>query len=156
MDDMRLEEISRAYRSQLGEAPPAVTDAAVTAFRAQVRQRAWTGARVVLVLAGAIGLLLELPVILGGAAHTSQDVAVLHTALSIGFLIAAWRPERYARGMVPVALAAAVLLVLPAASDTPAAVDNGVAELSHLPVLAGAAALALGGWMTPARRHRRA
>ena len=35
MDDMRLEEISRAYRSQLGEAPPAVTDAAVTAFRAR-------------------------------------------------------------------------------------------------------------------------
>ncbi len=156
MDDTRLEEISRAYRSQLGEAPPAVTDAAVTAFRARGRQHAWTGARIVLLLAGAIGLLLEVPVILGGSAHTSQDVAVLHTALSIGFLIAARRPERYARGMVPVAMAAAVLLVLPTASDTRTAVENGVAELSHLPVLAGAAALALGGWMAPARRHRRA
>lgn len=147
-----LTRIGAQYRSGLGEAPPAVTNAASHAFRRQVAARTWDVPRLMLVLAGVGGLLLDLPVLFGAAVHTHQDVAVLHLALAVGFLVCAWRPARYARGMIPVALAAAVLLVLPTAADRTVVITNGLAELSHMPVLIGAAALMFGGWRVPVRR----
>lgn len=155
-DDARLDEVGAAARRRLGTAPPAMTDAAVVAFAARHAHKVWDASRVMLVVAGIAGLAFDVPVLFGAAAHTSQDVAVLHTSLAVGFLVAAWRPRRYARGLAPVAVAAAVLLMVPTAGDTSVVAEGGVRELAHLPVLLGAAALLLGGWLRPAVRSRRA
>ncbi len=141
------------YLDGLGHAPPAVTAAAVSAYRQTVEPRAaWDIPRVALLLSGIAGVLLDVGVLLGTATHTSRDVAVLHVAMALGLLVAAWHPERYARGLAPVVAIAAVLLFLPA---TTGAVTSTAEELSHLPVIVGAAALLLGGWGRPHRRSRR-
>lgn len=150
------DEIGAAVRRRLGNAPPALTDAAVVAFATRHARTVWDATRVMLVISGIAGLAFDVPVLLGAAVHTSQDVAVLHTALAVGFLVAAWRPRRYARGLAPVAVAAAVLLMVPTANDTSVVVEGGLRELAHLPVLLGAAALLLGGWLVPRPRSRRA
>ncbi|MGI9016547.1 MAG: hypothetical protein ACR2HR_05475 [Euzebya sp.] len=151
-DDLERDAVQR-YRGRLGHAPPAITDSAVAAFRSQrAAHRAWTLARVLLVVAGIAGLVLDLPVVLGSATHTTQDVAVLHVALAAGLLVAAWRPDRYARGLAPVAVIAAALLVLPSATGVGAATISPLAEAGHLPVIAGAAALLLGPWGVLRRR----
>ena len=156
MDDHRLDELTTRYRASLGEAPPAVADLAMATFREQARARSFDLVRIALAVIGLAGLAIDLPVVLGSAAHTSQDVAVLHMALAVGFLVAAWSPERYARGLAPVALAAAVMLALPGVAEGTGAQRGPLAELAHLPVLAGAAVLAFGGWLLPSRaRHAR-
>lgn len=144
-----LERAARMYRQRLGEAPHGVTDAATHAFRdvhAREARTGWDPARVLVALAGLSGLLLDSVVLLGGTAHSRQDVAALHVALCIGFVIAAWRPQRYARGLAPVAAAAALLLLLPTLGDTSAVTESAAQELSHLPIVTGAAALLLARW----------
>lgn len=153
MHDDRIDQLGRDYRTQLGEAPPAVTASALATFRARHHQTAWSAARIMLAVSAVVGLAIDLPVLLGATAHTSKDIAVLHVALAIGFGVAAWRPARYARGLAPVAVAAAVLLMLPTATDSTTA--TSVSELSHLPVLAGAAGLLLGGWLSEGRTRTR-
>ena len=155
MDDEQLNQITAGYREALGEAPPAVADVAMSRFREQGRARGFDLVRGILLVVGLAGIAMDLPVVLGTSTHTGQDVAVLHIALAIGFLVAAWRPARYARGLAPVALAAAVMLAVPGLSDGGAtAVRGPLAELSHLPVLAGAVTLALGGWLGQPGRRR--
>ena len=155
MDDHRLDELTTRYRASLGEAPPAVADLAMATFREQARARSFDLVRIALAVIGLAGLAIDLPVVLGTSNHTGQDVAVLHIALAVGFLVAAWRPARYARGLAPVALAAAVMLAVPGLSDGGATAGRGpMAELSHLPVLAGAVTLALGGWLGQPGRRR--
>lgn len=128
-----------SLRQRLGAAPPAVTGQAVHAFWA-AQGPAWGPARVLLVVTALLALLIEVPVLLGSATHTGQDVAVLHVAMAVGFALAAWRPTRYAAALTPVAAAAAVLLALPVATTGSGRVD-GLGELAHLPLLVGAALL---------------
>jgi hypothetical protein len=143
------------YRRRLGHAPPDVTAAAAAAFRAQAQQPGWGPARVTLLLAGVAGVALDLPVLVGAAAHTSRDVAVLHLAMAVGLLVAAWRPARHAAGMAPLVAVAAVLLLLPGLAVAP---DGGgmAEELSHLPIVVGAASLLLVRHDHPGPRRRHA
>ena len=146
--DDDLQAAGSAYRASLGDAPPSVTEDAVREFRRAhaPRRRGVDVPRWAVGLAGVFGVLLDTAVLFGGLEHSRQDVAALHLALSIGFLIAAWRPTRYAGGLAPVAAAAAVLLFLPTATDSSVLTSGAVDELSHLPVVVGAAGLLLGRW----------
>lgn len=152
-----IDDAARSYRRRLGDAPPAVIDAAVSAFRASAEERGargrWDVARFALLLAGIAGAALNGAVLVGDLGHAGQDLVALHLAISTGFLVAAWRPARYATGMAPVAAAAAALLFLPTASDTTVFSQQIIGELAHLPILLGAAALLLGRWRPRALRR---
>lgn len=144
-----VDEAVARFRRTVGDAPPAVTDAAVSSFRARQQSRhaaGWETARMLLVLAGLAGVLLNGLALADGLGHAGQDLVAMKIAVSIGFLLAAYRPDKYARGMAPVAAAAAALLFLPTFGDTTLIAEQAIAEAAHLPIVAGAAGLLLGRW----------
>lgn len=153
---------------------PDATRAAVAAFE-QARGRAPAPrvgigagqlgfARGLLVAAGMAGVLVSLAALIGTgwaaplSSHLGRDLAGLQGALAAGFLLAAWRPARYGRALLPVAAAAALLTVLPGAADATRAAASLLVEAAHLPLLAGAAGLLLvadgTGGLAPRRSQR--
>ena len=152
---------------------PDITAAAVAAFRRDAHATAGRGrvgaapreaaplhgrrgrptqigvARGLLVAAGMAGVLVALAALIGTgwavplADHLGRDLAGLQGALAVGFLLAAWRPARYGRGLLPVAAIAALVTILPGAADASRAAASLVVEAAHLPLLAGATGLLL-------------
>lgn len=130
---------------------PDVMSAAIAAFRRRAarpvnRQR--EVARVLLSLAGLLGIALSAVTLLGLAStaavagHLGQDLSGLQAAIALGFLLAAWQPERYGRGLLPVA-AAAVFVLLPSAAHAASGAAELLAEAAHLPLLLGFVGLLL-------------
>ncbi|HVM18924.1 MAG TPA: zf-HC2 domain-containing protein [Egibacteraceae bacterium] len=114
-----------------------------SAARGERRQR--HVARILLAAAGALGLVLAAATALGmfgpAASHSVRDLIAFEAALSAGFLLAAWRPERYLRGLVPVAVVAAVLTVSGSTTALAGSAARALDEASHIPVLLGALGL---------------
>lgn len=105
-------------------------------------------ARAVLALAGVVGMMLAAmaafaPATFGAGAHFGRDLVAFEAALSGGFLLAAWRPQRYSGSLLPVAGIAGVLTLLLTAGDLTTASVDLLAEASHVPVLFGLAGLFL-------------
>lgn len=132
---------------------PDVAGAAIAAFdalrAAAPRQRQHTLARALLGLAGVAAVVLA---VLGltdafgtlsiAGSHIGRELYAFEAALGVGFLVAAWRPARYAASLVPVTAVVILVAVLPSAADLGARA-NQLAEASHLPVLLGLGALLL-------------
>jgi predicted anti-sigma-YlaC factor YlaD len=105
-------------------------------------------ARGVLALAGVLGILLAataafMPAPFGAGAHFGRDLVTFEAALSCGFLLAAWQPQRYGSSLLPVAGIAGVGTLLLSAGDLTTASVGLLAEASHVPVLFGLAGLFL-------------
>jgi predicted anti-sigma-YlaC factor YlaD len=130
---------------------PDVAAAALRAFQVEHRPRSLRGyARWVLGLAGVAGLVLAavgLAASPGGALepglHLGHDVYSFETALALGFLLTAFHPDRYARGLLPVTATAVLLTVLPSVALVAGDHRDLLQELSHVPMLFGLAGLLL-------------
>lgn len=95
---------AREQRAALVAATPTPPDLSARIARAAIRQvragdapRRW---RVALAVVAALHLLIALPSLLGASGHTMAELRSWDIALSIGFLMTAWRPAR-AWGMLP-------------------------------------------------------
>jgi predicted anti-sigma-YlaC factor YlaD len=114
-----------------------------TAVAVGPRLRGW---RAALVVAGVASIAVALiqavglgPV--GDHGHGARDLAAFDAALGAAFLLAAWRPARFAPGLAPLAGILAVLLVVVVSVDVAAGRVSAAAEMLHLPTLVGAVAL---------------
>jgi predicted anti-sigma-YlaC factor YlaD len=127
---------------------PDVAAAAVHAF--QAKQRPLAGyARGALGLAGVTGLVLAIFGLVaspGGVAepwlHLGHDMYSFETALALGFLLTALRPD-YGRGLLPVTATAVLLTVLPSVAFVAADHRDLLTEVSHVPMLIGLVGLLL-------------
>jgi predicted anti-sigma-YlaC factor YlaD len=141
-----LTAVTRRVRVAPADAVPDLTApilAALADDRAAAPVRRLTDVRVLVGLAGAVQLLLALPVLLGVTApalHLGRELGALELALGVGFLLAAYQPHR-AAGVLPVAVAAVAVVAVGAAVDLLAGRAAVVAELGHLTELVGVAAL---------------
>lgn len=130
---------------------PDVAATALRAFQAEQTRRPLSGyARGALVLAGVAGLVLAAAGFVGspGAVaepglHLGHDVYSFETALALGFLLTAFRPERYGRGLLVVTATAALLTMLPSVAFVAADHRDFVQEMSHIPMLIGLVGLLL-------------
>ena len=145
-----LDGLTRAVRVRPAGSPD-VASAGIEAFRRQVERPVRLqreAARALLAIAGVGGLVLFAVALLalsGTAAvagHLGRDLLGLHAAISLGFVLTAWRPARYGRGLLPVT-AAAVIVLLPSALDAPSHDAALLAEAAHLPLLLGLVGLLL-------------
>jgi predicted anti-sigma-YlaC factor YlaD len=118
-------------------------------------------ARLMLVLAGVAGLGLAIATLAGAmtpdGSHFVRDLVAFEIAVAIGFLLGAWRPDRFSVGLLPVAGVAGLLTLLVSARDVPGAEAAWLAEASHIPVLLGMFGLfvLLDAMNTTAPRRRR-
>jgi len=144
-----LDQVTRAARVRPAGSPD-VASAGIEAFRAQpepVRRR--EAARLLLGTAGFAGLLLFVLTLVGfpGATvvegHFGRDLSGLHAAISLGFLLTAWRPARYGRGLLPVTAMAVLVVLLPSAAHATGPDGTPLAEAVHLPLLVGLVGLLL-------------
>ena len=98
-------------------------------------------ARVLLAVAGVAGLLLAGATALGvvgpTVAHSTSDLVAMECALAFGFLLGAWRPDRYTRGLLPVAVVAGLLTLTTSAGQISSSTADLLREAAHLPVLLG-------------------
>ncbi|MGK5738678.1 zf-HC2 domain-containing protein [Micromonospora sp. URMC 103] len=139
------EEVTRLVRVQAVEVPDLTASvlAAVAAdplAAGRAREAAHRARRQVLRLAVAVAavaqLAIALPILLAGLGggvdpHTSREMASFDVALAVGFVLAAWRPER-ARAFLPVALVLAVCLAATSAVDIANSTTALVHEVGHL------------------------
>jgi predicted anti-sigma-YlaC factor YlaD len=142
-----------AERTALRTMAPDVAAAAIAAFDAQAaaapRRRQATVARVLLGLAGGLAVLLSalgltdaFGTLSTAGSHIGRELYAFEAALGVGFLMAAWKPLRYAASLLPITAVVIVAAVLPSAADLGS--RPGVAgEATHLPVLLGLGALLL-------------
>jgi predicted anti-sigma-YlaC factor YlaD len=155
-----LDGLTRAVRVRAAGSPD-VASAGIEAFRRHVvepveRQR--EVARMLLGVAGVAGLALFAIAIAGVsgttavAGHFGRDLSGLQAAISVGFLLAAWRPGSYGRGLLPVTAAAVLVVLLPSAAHAATLEAAPLAEAAHLPLLLGLVGLLL--LVDPARQSR--
>lgn len=99
-------------------------------------------ARVVLGMAGAAQVLVAVVGLVGAAPlHAVREVAAFEVALGVAMLVAAWRPGRFAHGMLPVVAFAAAIVLGAAVVDVVEGVARPVGEFSHLVPAIGAIVL---------------
>ena len=95
-----------------------------------------------------IQILIALPALLLGEdaglpAHTARHLGSFAVALGIGFLVAAWRPERVG-GLLPLTAALVACLLLTSGLDVAASRTDALSELGgHATELVGLGLLAL-------------
>jgi hypothetical protein len=117
-------------------------DVVVAAVAARSRAAAEARARrqvlrVAVALAAALQLALALPMLVGAflgpdpGTHAIRELACLDVALAVGFLLAAYRPDR-ARTFLPVALVLVALLGVTSGVDLARGVTSFGHELGHL------------------------
>lgn len=123
---------------------PDLTGPALRAWAAQVTEPGTAQqrvARAILGVAGAAGLILAVATAFGvvdpAAGHSVRDLVAMESALAVGFLLGSWRPDRYTRGLLPVAAVAGVLTLTMSAGDVAGSSADLLREASHLPVLLG-------------------
>lgn len=99
-------------------------------------------ARVVLGMAGAVQVLVAVVGLVGAAPlHAVREVAAFEVALGVAMVVAAWRPGRFAHGMLPVVAFAAAIVLGAAVVDVVEGVARPIAEFSHLVPAIGAIVL---------------
>ncbi len=155
-----LDQVTRAVRLR-STGSPDVASAAIEAFQTKrPPTAARETARLLLGTAGLAGLALfalalaGLPGTAVIAGHFGQDLSGLHAAISLGFLLAAWQPARYGRGLLPVAAMAVLVVLLPSAAHATGPVAAPLAEAAHLPLLVGLVGLLL--LLDPISQRKRA
>lgn len=141
----RAEEVTRLVRLQAVEVPDltapvlaavAAEERAAEQARAAARRGRRQVLRVAVAVAAVAQLAIALPILLAGTGasvdpHTSREMASFDVALAVGFVLAAWRPER-ARAFVPVALVLAVCLAGTSVVDIANSTTALVHEVGHL------------------------
>lgn len=142
----QLDVITRTTRLRAPLAPahlraglPALAGAPV-----ETGQRVMTIARALLAAAAVSGLAAVLLGMAGVAGHAhlgsidGRDAWGMKLALLAGFAITAWRPERNAAGLLPIASIAALVTVVMSVLAWPSSEHTLVGELLHVPILLGA------------------
>ena len=112
------------------------------------RRRVAVG-RLLLGLAGLLGWLLAASRVAGVpplgpaiSAHAGRELAAFEAALSVGFVLAAWRP-RHADGLLAVAVTVVGCTLVGSAADVLAGRSQLGYEVAHLPLVAGLVGLLL-------------
>ncbi len=142
----RLEVVTRQVRVSAAEPVPDLTAPILVALaedRASLGDGRIRDLRWVVGLAGAVQVLLALPVLAGAwapAIHVGRDLGALELALGLGLLLAAYQPHR-AAGVLPIAAAAVAIVSVLAVVDLAAGRAALVSELTHLTEVIGVAAL---------------
>lgn len=142
----RLATVTRQVRVAAAEPVPDLTASilvAITRDRAATGDRRLRDLRVLVGLAGAVQVVLALPILVGAwapALHVGRDLGALELALGLGLLLAALQPHR-AAGVLPVAAAAVAVVSVAAVVDLAAGRAGLVSELTHLTELVGVLAL---------------
>jgi predicted anti-sigma-YlaC factor YlaD len=140
-------EVTRNARLEPARPVPTRSDVLVSEVRGRSRPPRHptnlTWARIGLVAVAVAQAGITVPSLLYGRdqrapVHVAHEVGAFAMALAVGFLVAAWRPER-ARGMRAVVGAAAALLVVTAAADLLRGRTDFGDEAPHL--------LAVTGWL---------
>ncbi|MGH8899011.1 MAG: hypothetical protein ACRDZ4_18795 [Egibacteraceae bacterium] len=147
--DATADALTRRVRVRRAGSPD-VAAAAVRAFQTEQRPRSLAGyARWALGLAGVAGLVLAAfglvasqGVAVDPGLHRGHDLYSFETALALGFLLTAFRPD-YGRGLLPVTATAALLTVLPSVAYVAADHRDLLQEVSHVPMLIGLLGLLL-------------
>ena len=141
--EARVHAVARQVSLRAAGSPDVVAPA-IAAFARHQQQAGRTQfgiARGILVAAGLLGLVLAAATALGAfghmAGHPVRDLVALESALAVGFLVGAWRPDRYTRGLLPVAIAAGLFTLTSTASGITGTSADLVREASHIPVLLG-------------------
>ncbi|GAB3955092.1 hypothetical protein GCM10027614_63310 [Micromonospora vulcania] len=103
---------------------------------AAIRQARRQVLRIAVAVAAVAQLAIALPILLAGLGvsvdpHTGREMASFDVALAVGFVLAAWRPER-ARAFLPVALVLAVCLAGTSVVDIANSTTALVHEVGHL------------------------
>ncbi|MGA8116904.1 MAG: zf-HC2 domain-containing protein [Actinocatenispora sp.] len=143
------EEVDRLVRARASDPAPDLTERVLAALHAdptvrltpaapglRTRSRRRQLLRAGVATAAVLQLLLGLPELFAcldgtGGSHASHEIAAFSLALSAGFLLAAWRPER-ARPMLPVAVVLSAALLVVAGMDIANATIALAHELVHL------------------------
>jgi predicted anti-sigma-YlaC factor YlaD len=138
--------VTRRARLAPAEAAPTVREGLLAAVREESRESSrtlspLTEARLGLVAIAIIQIVLTVPALILGSdreapLHVAHEMGAFDMALAIGFLAAAWQPER-ARGMHVLVGAAALLLLGTAVVDLLTGHTTAADEAPHLLVLAG-------------------
>ncbi|GAB3138673.1 zf-HC2 domain-containing protein [Micromonospora sonneratiae] len=144
----RAEQVTRLVRVRVADVPDltATVLAAVAAdpraAAAERQRRAATAygrrqiLRVAVAVAAVAQLAVALPILLAGLGvaadpHTSREMASFDVALAVGFVLAAYRPER-AQAFVPVAFVLAICLAGTSVIDIANSTTALVHEIGHL------------------------
>lgn len=130
---------------------PDVAAAALRVFQARGRRRPLSGyARWILGFAGVTGLILAAFGLVASPGaisepglHLGHDLYSFETALAFGFLLTAFRPDRYGRGLLAVTATVALLTLLPSVAFLASEHRDLLREVSHLPMLIGLIGLLL-------------
>ena len=151
--------LHRRVRLRSAEPVPDLTAGILAGIGRDTDQARTNGLRLGLAAVGFVQLLVALPALVLGddaglPSHTARHLGSFAVALAIGFLFAAWKPERIG-GMLPLTTVLAVCLVETSFVDV---VQGRAAALSEL----GAHATEMGGlgmlWMlsraAPSARRR--
>jgi predicted anti-sigma-YlaC factor YlaD len=144
--DAALPGVNRRVRVAAADAVPDLTApilVALTDDRRSVGDRRLRDLRVLIGLAGAVQLVLAVPVLLGLAGpafHLGRDLGALELALGLGLVLTAYQPHR-AAGVLPIAAAATVVVLVGAVVDVAAGRATLAAELTHLSEVVGVLAL---------------
>ena len=146
-----LQAAHRRLRLNAAEPVPDLTRqifAAINAETQDVHDARVGGLRAGLAAVAMIQILIALPALLLGEdaglpAHTARHLGSFAVALGIGFLVAAWRPERVG-GLLPLTAALVACLLLTSGLDVAASRADALSELGgHATELVGLGLLAL-------------
>jgi predicted anti-sigma-YlaC factor YlaD len=139
---MEAESLHRAVRLTPAMPMPDLTPTILHAIGQDHRGHERTlGLRVCLALIGLVQLAVALPaLILGDDAglpvHTARHLGSFTAALAVGFLFAAWRPER-ASGLLPVATALVAFVVGTTVLDVVTGQTAAFGETGHVTEIVG-------------------
>lgn len=106
-------------------------------------------ARVLMALAGVSGLILttwglvDAEYLHSAGAHIGRELYAFEGALALAFCLAAWRPERHVRALIPLTAVVVIAVVLPSTVTGDTRGLTLASELAHLPAAVGLAALLL-------------
>jgi predicted anti-sigma-YlaC factor YlaD len=140
--------LQRRTRVRAAPAVPDLTRQVLAAIGAEPRPApAAQGLRLGVGVIGVLQLGLSLPALLFGSdaglpVHTARHLGSFGVALAVGFLVAAWRPQRIA-GLLPLATALVVCLVGSSILDVTTGHASPSGELSHAAEVLGL----LGLWL---------
>jgi predicted anti-sigma-YlaC factor YlaD len=139
--ERRLEVVARAARLRPAEAVPDLSAAIMAQVVSPGRRTVTESARWMLAWVGIAGLLLAIPALVlgddrGATAHVARHIGSFDVALSVGFLIAAFRPAR-ALALLPVTGALGLCTLISAALGLHDGTTTLALESHHLVELVG-------------------
>lgn len=139
-----FDQLNRTVRLRSPLPSPAARARVLTAARStpvSTRDRVATA----LLAAAAVGMVAAFVLATAGVFGHShlgtpegRDSEALMISLAGGFAIAAWRPSRFAVGLLPVAVLAGLVTLVTSAVAVVAGATTLASEIAHLPVLLGA------------------